>query len=155
MIDAHVHVWTPGAHGCVWPTVDLPTLYRSFDLDDFRAAGAQDVARVMLVQSQEDARDTAWLMALAEHDPLVAGVIGWTDLLAPDAAAAVAKLATARPLRGLRPMVQDRPADWYDDPRLDAGLAAMTHAGLVLDALVRPATSRRSRGWRSAIRRFP
>jgi len=138
MIDAHVHVWTPGAHGCMWPTSDLPALHRSFDLDDFRAAGTESVARVMLVQSQEDARDTAWLLALAKREPLVAGVIGWTDLDAPDAPAAIAELAAAPRLRGLRPMVQDRAADWYDDPRLDAALAAMTRAKLVLDALVRP-----------------
>lgn len=136
MIDAHVHVWRIGANGCTWPTAALPALHRDFALADYRAASAAD--GVILVQSQEDTVDTDWLLSLAAHDPLVLGVIGWCDLTAPDAPAHIARLAADPKLCGLRPMVQDRASDWYDDPALDAGLAAMADAGLVLEALVRP-----------------
>lgn len=136
MIDAHVHVWRIGTNGCTWPTAALPAIHRDFDLADYRAAaGALPIDGVMLVQSQEDDADTDWLLTLAAQDALVAGVVGWCDLRAAER---IAHLATHPKLRGLRPMVQDRAADWYDDPALDQGLAAMAAAGLVLEALVRP-----------------
>jgi L-fuconolactonase len=137
MIDAHVHVWRIGANGCRWPTPDLAAIHRDFDLSDYRAAiGDTPIDRVILVQSQEDAADTDWLLSLATTDPLVAGVIGWVPL---DDVAAIERIAAHPKLIGLRPMVQDRAADWYDDTAIDAGLQAMTRHGLVLDALVRPA----------------
>lgn len=135
MIDAHVHVWRIGEHGCVWPGADLPEIYRDFDLDDLREAAGDAVEGVVLVQSQENAVDTSWLLGLA--DPLIRGVVGWADLQAPDSERQVRELAGHGSLKGLRPMVQDREADWYDRAD-DAALAAMGEARLVLDALVRP-----------------
>ncbi|AQR73447.1 amidohydrolase [Sphingomonas sp. LM7] len=134
MIDAHVHVWRIGAHGCSWPGSDLPALYRDFTLSDYRRATGQ-VEGVLLVQSQPAAADTQWLLGL--EDPLIAGIVGWADLAAPDALQQVAALAAQPCLKGLRPMVQDLAADWYDHAN-DAALAAMAAQGLVLDALIRP-----------------
>lgn len=138
MIDTHVHLWRLGQNGCTWPTPDLKPIHRDFVLDDLRQLIAPtEVSRVVLVQSQPADADTAWLLSIA-GDPLIAGVVGWTDFLAPGAAAAIGHLATNPRLRGLRPMVQDLDADWYDQPVLDAAFAAMTALQLVMDALVRP-----------------
>ena len=135
MIDAHVHLWTLGAHGCTWPGPDLPAIHRDFALDDLREALAgSGVDSILLVQTQEDPRDTEWLLELAA-DPLVMGVVGWCDLSDADA---VRALAGRDKLVGLRPMVQGLAADWYDLPAIQPGLAAIAEARLVLDALVRP-----------------
>lgn len=135
MIDAHVHLWRIGANGCTWPGADLPAIHRDFEFADFRAAAGNAVDAVLLVQSQEEEADTEWLLGLA--DPLIAGVVGWADLTAPGAAERVAALALHPRLRGLRPMVQARAADWYD--RVPASVwAAMAAHRLVLDALVQP-----------------
>jgi L-fuconolactonase len=138
VIDAHVHLWRLGQNGCAWPTPDLTAIYRDFTLDDLgRVVRSSGVDQVILVQSQEDDSDTAWLLSLA-RDPLIAGVVGWTDFLNPEAPAEIGRLASNPMLRGLRPMVQDREANWYDTPELDPAFAAMTALQLVLDALVRP-----------------
>lgn len=135
MIDAHVHVWRLGENGCAWPTADLPAIHHDFDLADYRAAGGEGVDGVLLVQSQEDAADTEWLLGLP--DALIGGVVGWIDLEAWDAADRIEALGGHPMLRALRPMVQDRDAAWYD--RIDdATLAAMAGSDLVLEALVRP-----------------
>jgi L-fuconolactonase len=138
VIDTHVHLWRVGQNGCTWPTPDLAPIYRDFTLDDLsqitRAAG---VDQVILVQSQEDDTDTVWLLSLA-RDPLVAGVVGWTDFADEEAPTLIGRLASNPKLRGLRPMVQDREAGWYDAPGLDPAFAAMTAIQLVLDALIRP-----------------
>lgn len=140
MIDAHVHVWRIGQHGCTWPPPSLSAIHRDFSLDDWReAAGPAATEGVILVQTQEDPADTAWLLHLTDRDPAVLGVVGWTDLEAPDAPQAIARLAEHSRLRGLRPMVQGLAADWYDNPLLEPAWIAMAQAGLVLEALVRPA----------------
>jgi L-fuconolactonase len=138
MIDTHVHLWHLGRNGCTWPTADLDPIYRDVTLDDLRAVtSAAGVDRVVLVQSQEDDSDTAWILSIA-GDPLIAAVVGWVDFFSADAPTAIGALAKNPLLRGLRPMVQDREADWYDPPELDPAFAAMTELGLVMDALVRP-----------------
>jgi L-fuconolactonase len=138
MIDAHQHVWQIGRHGCVWPTEAERPIFRNYGLADFRAeAMPHGITRTVLVQSQEDDRDTEWLLHIAETDDLVAGVVGWADLAAPDASVRIGALAARPKLKGLRPMVQDRAANWYDDPALDPAWSEMVEQGLRLDALVR------------------
>ena len=138
MIDAHQHIWTLGRNGCTWPSEAEGPIFRDYGWADFEAVAAPlGVTRTVLVQSQEDARDTRWLIEIAEAAPAVAAVVGWADLAAPGAAEDVAALAARPKLNGLRPMVQDRSPDWYDDPALEPGLHAMAEHGLRLDALVR------------------
>ncbi|HEY1607213.1 MAG TPA: amidohydrolase family protein [Allosphingosinicella sp.] len=129
MIDAHAHLWRIGRNGCIWPPAELAAIHRDFELAELRRVSPADKA--ILVQSQEDPADTAWLLSLASN-AFVAGLVGWADLAKPDTFPAHKKLL------GLRPMVQDRDAGWFDAPALEAGLAAMARRGLVLDALVRP-----------------
>jgi len=136
VIDAHVHLWQIGRRECVWPTPADGVLHRDYMLAELLATldGAA-IDRAVLIQSQESPLDTAWLLEIAASTKRIAGVVGWANLRD---GAAVSDLAEHGALRGLRPMVQDRAPDWYDDRALDAGLAAMIDARLVLDALVRP-----------------
>jgi L-fuconolactonase len=136
MIDAHVHLWRLGRNDCIWPTAGEAAIHRDVELAELVALlDANGVDQAVLVQSQESARDTDWLLEVARGSDRLAGVVGWADLR--DAASVAARGADPL-LVGLRPMVQGRAADWYDDPALDAGFAAMAGRGLVLDALIRP-----------------
>lgn len=139
MIDAHVHLWQIGQHDCRWPGPDLAAIHRDFTADELSAElRAHGVGSAIVVQSQESEADTRWLLDIAREARQVAAVIGWVDLTAPDVAQHIDRLAEAGPLAGIRPMVQDRGDDYYDDPALEAGLAHLAGRGLVLDALVRP-----------------
>jgi L-fuconolactonase len=56
----------------------------------------------------------------------------------PEASQRIAALASNRLLKGLRPMLQDLPAEeWSNDPAYDAAARAMAEHGLAFDALVR------------------
>lgn len=139
LIDAHCHVWRIGQNDHEWPTPDLPAIYRDFDLADLARAGeAVGLSGAVLVQSQPSERDTEWLLEIAGQTPLALGVVGWTDIAAPDAPQRIAALAANPRLKGLRPMVQDLADDWILDPRLEPAIAAMIEADLSFDALVRP-----------------
>lgn len=139
MIDAHVHLWRIGHNDCRWPGPDLPAIHRDFAVGDLLAQlDAHGVDRAILVQSQESQVDTRWLLDVAANEARIAGVVGWVDLTAADAPVCLDRLMQAGPLVGIRPMVQERGDDWYDDPRLEPALADMVRHGLVLEALVRP-----------------
>jgi L-fuconolactonase len=69
----------------------------------------------------------------------VLGVVGWTDLLAPDACDEVRRRAADPLLLGVRPMLQDlEDPDWIRQPALDPALNAIAAEGLVFDALILP-----------------
>jgi len=139
LIDAHCHVWRIGENDHEWPTPDLAAIHRNFDLDDLRkAAGANELSGVVLVQSQPSERDTEWLLGLAAKEPLALGVVGWTDVAAPEASTRIATLAQNPLLKGLRPMLQDLADDWILDPVVEPAIAAMIAANLSFDALVKP-----------------
>jgi L-fuconolactonase len=139
MIDAHVHLWRLGRNDCVWPTPDLATIHRDHELAEIAAlAQGAGVTSAILVQSQESERDTRWLLEEASCSPFVAGVVGWTDLAAPDVGDRLDLLVDAGPLVGVRPMTEGRPDDWFDAPALEAGLSALTERRLTFDALIRP-----------------
>ena len=140
MIDAHQHFWRIGRHGQVWPTADMPDIYRDALPDEFELLARQlGVAGSVAVQSQPDDRDTDFLLAVAARTPFVRGVVGWADLEAPDAGGRVGSLAARPKFRGLRPMLQglDRD-DWIAEARIDRAVQAMIDKAIVFDALVQP-----------------
>ena len=137
LIDAHQHFWRVGENGFSWPTPDLVTIHRDFGAKELETIGAPfDLQGSVLVQSQADDRDTAWLLELAASEPLVLGVVGWVDMMAPDAAERITRLARHPKLRGLRPMLQSLDDAWIANPALDPALDAMVACDLSLDALV-------------------
>lgn len=140
LIDAHQHFWNLADRAGQWPPATLAAIYRDFGPADLQPALAQcRVTGTVLVQSLPTLADTHYLLDVARHNPFVLGVVGWVDLLAPDADAQIAALAQHPKLKGLRPMLQDLPdTQWIADPALDPALRAMEAHGLVFDALVLP-----------------
>lgn len=140
-IDAHQHFWHVARRDYAWLTADaFPALYRDFDPSDLAGLIARcDIGRTVLVQGAETESETEFLLAIADATPFVAGVVGWTDLLAANAPGRVERLARRRKLVGLRPMLEILEDDqWMLDARLAAGLSAMAQHGLCFDALIRP-----------------
>jgi L-fuconolactonase len=140
-IDAHQHFWRPARGDYGWLTPDAhPAICRDFLPADL-APLLRDasVERTVLVQAAPTAAETDFLLDLAAETPSVAGVVGWVDLEAPDAAASIARLAARPKLVGLRPMLQDLADDaWILRPSLAPALDAIERAGLRFDALVKP-----------------
>jgi L-fuconolactonase len=142
-IDAHQHFWQLARGDYRWLRSDDPGLAPI--ARDFLPAAlepllrAHGIARTVLVQAADSVAETEFLLALAATHESVAGVVGWVDLSHVDAASTLARLAADSPLRGVRPMLQDLPADdWIvQAPRPDA-LRTLQRLGLRFDALVRP-----------------
>ena len=140
-VDAHQHFWrvARGDYGWLTPA-DHPLICRDFGPDDLRPLlGAAEVERTVLVQAAPTLAETRFLLELATATPFVAGVVGWADFEASDAAATIEALARDPALVGLRPMLQDLDDDaWILRPALAPALDAMQAARLRFDALVTP-----------------
>ena len=139
-IDAHQHFWQLAARAGGWPPPSLAAIYRDFAPEDLAPLLAEyGVQGTVLVQSLPSEDDTHWLLALAGQASFIRAVVGWTDLLAPDAPAAIARLASNSKLKGLRPMLQDIDDElWIANPALAPALNAMVEHSLRFDALVLP-----------------
>ncbi len=140
IVDAHFHCWRLARGDYGWLTPALAPIYRDVRIDDWLAqARPCGVQAGVLVQAAPTEAETVFLLAEAEQHAAVAGVVGWVDLLADDAAQRIARLAARPKLKALRPMLHDLadPA-WILQPALAPALQAMVEHGLALDALVRP-----------------
>jgi L-fuconolactonase len=142
IIDAHHHVWDLGIRDQDWITgPDLAPLRRNFLLEDYRAVAVPNgVAASVVVQTVTAPGETPELLALAEHSDLIAGVVGWTDLTAPDVADRIAVLIGSpggEKLVSLRHQVQSEPdPGWLVRPDVLRGLAAVAAAGLAYDLVI-------------------
>ena len=142
IIDAHHHLWDPARRAYPWMQGDaLAPIRRPFTVDDLRDALGGRVQRTVLVQTVSDEAETDEFLAAARaSDGLIAGVVGWVDLTAPDVGDRIGALR-ARPggdrLVGIRHQVQDEPdPGWLARPDAVRGLRAVAAAGLVYDLLV-------------------
>jgi L-fuconolactonase len=91
------------------------------------------------VQAAPTVAETEFLIGIARATPFVAGVVGWVEFSAPDAARTIERLAADPKLVGLRPMVQDiADDDWLIGADLDAAFRAIMRHRLIFDALVLP-----------------
>ncbi|WP_416072138.1 amidohydrolase family protein [Streptomyces sp. ME18-1-4] len=122
---------------------EFAPLRRDFFLADLepeaRTAGG---TATVLVQTITVPQETPEFLELAAHSDLVAGVVGWTDLTAPDVADNLAWLRAGpggEYLVGIRHQVQAEPDPrWLVRPDVLRGLTAVAEAGLVYDLVVKP-----------------
>jgi L-fucono-1,5-lactonase len=167
VIDAHHHLWDLSARdhdwlmgGQTWASDDeLALLRRSFTLADLAPlAAAAGVTGTVVIQTAAEAWETPDLLALAAgrgpyHEggspapgpaaALLAGVVGWVDLIAPDVTDAVHRLRGlpgGEFLCGIRhPVLAEPDADWLARPAVIRGLQALAAAGLAFDLVTMPA----------------
>lgn len=154
IIDAHMHVWKLSRGDYEWLTPDLTALYRDFDLSDIANELEQgEVGQVILVQAAASAAETDYLLDIARSDPRVAGVVGWVDFEARDAAEMVEARAREPLFLGVRPMIADlSDPDWILERNLDAVFEALIHNDLVFEGHGRADLIRRKT---ELARRYP
>ncbi|WP_351222892.1 amidohydrolase family protein [Streptomyces sp. NPDC002133] len=146
VVDAHHHFWDLSVRDQDWINgPELAPIRRDFLLPELRSeAEAAGVQATVLVQTVTVAEETPEFLALAggPGSGLVAGVVGWTDLTAPDVAgtlAALRELPGGGRLVGIRHQVQGEPdPEWLLRDDVGRGLAAVADAGLVYDLVILP-----------------
>lgn len=142
-VDAHHHVWDLTVREQTWMAgPEMDPIRRNFSIADLEPlAAAAEISATVLVQTVGLVAETVEFLEIAGGNDLVAGVVGWVDLTAPDVADTVASLQ-ARPdgtyLKAIRHQVHDEPdVDWLLRPDVQRGLAAVADAGLAYDLLTK------------------
>jgi L-fuconolactonase len=145
IVDAHHHVWDPAVRAQPWLHTDeaLAPLRRKFVATDLAGVAAEaGVTSTVVVQTVTEPTETPELLALARTGPLVAAVVGWTDLTQPGIGDAIADLSAAPGsefLAGIRhPLLTEPDPDWLARSDVRRGLAALAAAGLTFDLVLRP-----------------
>jgi L-fuconolactonase len=137
-IDAHHHFWAYSEAEYGWIDDTMATIRRDFLPSDLReATAAAGIDRVISVQARQSVEETEWLLGLAAGEELVAGVVGWLPLVAPDITAQLDRFAGRAKLAGLRHVLQGETEPGYmlrED--FNRGLAALAGRGLAYDILV-------------------
>ena len=144
VIDAHHHLWDLSRRAQPWlDEPQLDPIRRTFDEADYASvAKAVGIERGILVQVLPDIDETREFLALAAGSELIAGVVGWADLTAPDIADTVAALRAGPGgdrLVGIRHLVQaEADARWLCRPDVRRGLRALSDADVRYDLLTVP-----------------
>ena len=139
-IDSHQHFWKYNAVRHSWISEEMSLLKRDFmpeNLDEERKANG--INATIAVQADQSEDETLFLLELAEHNPSIAGVVGWIDLCSPQAAKRIQFFAQFERLRGFRHIAQDEP-DEYFLVREDflRGVACLREFNLSYDILIYP-----------------
>lgn len=139
MLDAHHHFWDPARGDYGWLTPELTALYRSFGPEDLQPLLERaGVTETIIVQAAESEAETDFLLGIARRTGFVAGVVGWLDMLDADFPARLAHYAAQPKWLGLRPMLQDHPAEFIEDARFRASLGEVARKDIPFDILTRP-----------------
>jgi L-fuconolactonase len=119
-IDSHQHYWKVSRGDYHWMTPEVPVLYRDYLPADLRPILLQHkIDKTILVQAAQTVAETEFLLDLAEHEPSIAGVVGWLDMDAPAFAVQFEQFRKKPKFIGLRPMLQDIPDDrWILRPQV-------------------------------------
>jgi L-fuconolactonase len=137
-IDAHQHFWRYDSAEYGWIDDSMAVLRRDFmPADAAREMAPMGFDACVAVQARQTLEETRWLLALADADPVIAGVVGWVDLQADDVQAQLEQVASHPKLVGVRHIVQSEPDDRFLlRPAFCRGIALLEGFGLTYDILV-------------------
>ena len=102
-----------------------------------RAATEAGIRGAVSVQARQTIRETRFLLDLARDDDFLKAVVGWVPLVEPGVAGILEELAAEPKFKACRHVVQDEPDDDFMlRADFNAGIRAVTEAGLVYDVLI-------------------
>jgi L-fuconolactonase len=142
-IDSHHHLWDLSIRPQDWMVGDgMDPVRRNFDANDLRnAIAGTGIERTILVHATTTNDDTFELLALAEVDPTIVGVVGWLQIDSPSAIADCEKYLQAPGasyLKGIRDVAQDLPdSNYLAKPQSIATVQQLGKMGLTYDILTK------------------
>jgi predicted TIM-barrel fold metal-dependent hydrolase len=134
-IDTHIHFYDPTRpEGVPWPQPADTRLYAPHLPDDYRRVAAPlGIVGAVVVEASPWLEDNAWILALAEANPLVVGCIGHLPPGSADFGDNLRRFAANPLFRGLR--FGRSVLQGIGRPEVDRGISALTSAGLATDVL--------------------
>jgi L-fuconolactonase len=134
--DAHLHLWDLDRSTYSWITPELGPLHTTITAERARAElDACGVDRAVLVQAEDSAADTGFMLEVADRCDWVVGVVGWIRLDEPATAEEQLGRWLGHPaFCGIRHLVHDDPRDdFLDLPAVRTTLRLVAGVGLPFD----------------------
>ena len=142
-IDSHHHVWDLSVREQGWMVGDaLNPIKKNFSINDLRQAiTGCGIQKTVVVQTVTNYDETPELLELAETDDLVAGVVGFLKIDAPDAISYLDKYESMRGFKnlvGIRDIAHDyEDVKYLSKPQVIKNVQELGKRGLVYDLLTK------------------
>lgn len=140
MIDAHQHFWNYNEERDTWITPEMSVLradfYPNYSEPLFRDQGFIGCVAVQADSSEEE---TLFLLALAEQNEFIQGVVGWVDLQSPNIEDRLAYFSQFEAIKGFRHIVQgEKDPNFLARKEFIRGAKTLASFDLSYDLLIYP-----------------
>lgn len=138
LIDSHHHLWKYSTDQYGWISDQMLPLKADFLLPELQGIAAESsIDGFVSVQARQSLQETDDLLAMAETEPLIAGVVGWVPLAAPEIGQTLERLGDQKFLKGVRHVVQDEEDDRFIlGTDFNRGVSQLKTHNLVYDVLI-------------------
>lgn len=138
-VDSHQHFWQLSRGDYSWLTPELGVLYQDHLPDQLAPELMKsNVGQTILIQAEESEDEIYFMLAIAEVNKFVAGVIGWIDMEAPNALDNLEHFCESKYFKGIRPMLQDiEDVNWILKDEFTPIFEFMDKKQLTFDALIK------------------
>ncbi|MFT4568990.1 MAG: L-fuconolactonase [Saprospiraceae bacterium] len=137
-IDTHQHFWEYNPQSHTWISDEMSALKRDFlpsDLENI--LNANDVDGCIAVQADQSEAETDFLLALANDNDFIKGIVGWVDLQASNIEECLESYASHEKLLGFRHIVQSEPdPEFMLKPSFMNGISLLRQYGYTYDILI-------------------
>ncbi|PYK99947.1 MAG: amidohydrolase [Verrucomicrobia bacterium] len=138
-LDSHQHFWVYDEQQYPWIPKGSP-LQRDWlpnDLAPLLAMTGLDGS--IAVQARQTVEESRWLLTLADHAPMIKGVVGWVDLRSDKVEEQLVELSKHPKFVAVRHLVQDEPDDQFMVRReFLRGIGRLRQFNLTYDILIYP-----------------
>ncbi len=140
-VDSHQHFWQLSRGDYNWLKPELTVLYKDFLPKQLeRELYENDVSQTILVQAEESEDEINFMLAIAEVNKFVAGVVGWVDMEASNVLEKLEHFCESKYFKGIRPMLQDiDDVNWILKDEFTPVFQFMAEKQLTFDALIKDA----------------
>lgn len=139
VIDSHVHFWKYDKEHLPWIDGKMKILQKDYLPNELEQTFKRNnVDGCIAVQAATEEVETRFLAELANTHPIIKGVIGWTDLFAPDVEKKLTEFKEYGSVIGIRHIVQSEPDDFLYNEKFRSGISLLKEFGYTYDILIFP-----------------
>lgn len=138
ILDSHVHFWKFDPIRDSWITKDMNVIQKDFFPPDLEPLLAENgVSGCIAVQADQSETETDFLLALAEENSFIKGVVGWIDLRRPDIDQKLESYSAIKSLKGFRQIAEGEAPGFLVGDDFVRGVQALKKQEYTYDILIK------------------
>ena len=138
-IDSHHHLWQYDPIAYDWISDEMAVLKKDFSAELLKKElDRNKIDYCIAVHARQSDAETLYLLEQADKHPFIAGVVGWTDLLAEDIEERLKAYKKHPKLKGFRHILQAEEPDFLYKYEFRRGIAALQKFDFTYDLLILP-----------------